>query len=174
MNQIETIIHFRKKMIKLLSQELPDTIDIEELTSINYSNLFGEAITCPVALNKIGNLMSEAEAEHGKEKIKCEMEVANVSKNNRKLAASDEKKITEKAVEEQLISDPKYKQLKYSLIDSERNLNFIKNLFFALKSKDEKLNVLMKGVKPEDYENELTEGIVNTYMIKIHKKKYSE
>ena len=169
----ETVVHFRKRMIKLVSLELPDTLDVDELCRIDYSNLFGEALTIPVALNKLGNLMSEAESEYEKQKIRTKIEESNLSKNFRRNWVSTEEKFTEKKLEEKVHSDPKYKQIKYDEIEAQKNFGFISNLFWALKSKDEKLNVLMKGIKPEDFEKELVEGVVNTYMIRIHEKKYS-
>lgn len=173
MQEQENVIHLGKKMIKLVSQELPNSIDVDELTRIDYSNLFGETITIPVAVQKFGLLMSTAEQEYEKIKLQAKIWEADFAKTTRKNWKSSEEKFTEKKLEEVVFSDPKYKAEQYKVIEAKKNLDFVKNIFFAIKDKSDKLNVLMKGINPEDYENEITEGIVNTYLIKINKKKYS-
>jgi hypothetical protein len=46
-------------------------------------------------------------------------------------------------------------------------------LFWATNSKSKKLEVLMKGIRPEEFENEIVEEFVNGMMIKKFDKKLS-
>lgn len=59
---MKTVIHVGDRPLILVSKEYDDDINIDELTSINYSNLYGEAATVSALLNKVGMWKSEAES----------------------------------------------------------------------------------------------------------------
>ena len=54
-------IHVGDKPIIIEHDDLESTINVDDLTKINPSNIFGEAVTISAAVNRIGLLKSEVE-----------------------------------------------------------------------------------------------------------------
>lgn len=61
--------HFANVPVELETNGFDGRIDIDRLTSINYENLFGEAVTVSALLNKVGILRAEAEKAVAEKKL---------------------------------------------------------------------------------------------------------
>ena len=48
------VIHLNDKPIVLIYGDLDEEINVDEITKIDYSNLYGESVTISVILNRIG------------------------------------------------------------------------------------------------------------------------
>jgi len=62
--------------------------------------------------------------------------------------------------------------MKKNVIKAQKDFSFIESLYWALSSKDKKLNNLIKEITPEEFEDRLIEGKVNGFIIKKFDKKY--
>lgn len=174
-NQNESVIlHLKKKIITLRSEGLDSEVNVDELLTVDYSNLFGESVTISVLLNKIGELKAEAQAIYERKKLEFEIFEADRAKNIRQNAKSAEEKLTEKSLEERIVCDPAYKIQKSNLINAQKDLNYIESLYVAVRSKDQKLNILARNIIPEEHCNEIIEQKINTVMIKIKNKIFKE
>mgnify|MGYP003207193385 FL=1 len=58
---MELLVHFSETPVTLVTNGFDDVLDIDRLTSIDYTNLYGEAVTVSALLNKVGMLRAEAE-----------------------------------------------------------------------------------------------------------------
>lgn len=186
MSKESVFVHLKTKTIKLEFSDFDESIDVDELTSINYSNLYGESITVSALLNKIGLLRAEAEEVYSMTKIELDIFEANLRKKIRREAASNggkvlisEKpeeylKLTEKALDDLVIIDEGWQIKKKNIAKRKKDLDFIDSLFWAIKDKSSKLNNLLPQVVPEDLEKEIVEGKINGMMVSKHNKQYSK
>ena len=62
-------IHVGDTPITLEHDNLDSTINVDDLTIIDTSNIFGEAVTISAAVNRIGLLKSEVEARMSETKL---------------------------------------------------------------------------------------------------------
>lgn len=169
------IIHIDGVAVSLKYQDLPEEIDVDEITSIDYSNIYGEVVTTPVILNQVGQWKASFEKEFETQKVKLEIYEAKFKKKLRRQAARGGKfkdgggeviKGTEDAYEEELRSDKEWQKLKFDLIDSKKDLGIVDSLHWAISSKDRKLNNMIKQVTPKEFIEELVEGKLNGIIIK--------
>lgn len=158
--------------------ELDDIINVDDLTKIDTSNLFGEAVTVSAAANRIGLMMSEVGANLASLKLDCKFYENNyrnrlrkqASKNagNYKILIDGEEisvKISEKALETCYDSEPEWQELKKEIITAEKNFNSLSALYWAVQDKSRKLNGLISGTTPEDFIAGIVEGKVNGILI---------
>lgn len=173
------LVHFNDVPVTLQTNGFEDTVDIDKLTSIEYSNLYGEAVTVSALLNKVGLLRAEAEKKVAECKLEKEVYEAQTKKEWRReanrnggkftLALEDgeveEIKLSEKALDEALLLDEDYQNLCIAYIDAQKNFSVLDALQWAVQDKSKKLNNLLKPVTPQEFLSELVEGKVNSFLI---------
>lgn len=157
-----------------LKQESFDTdIDMDEITQIQYSNLYGEIVTVSALMNRIGILKAEVDNIYEDYKLDCAI---FESEQRRKFVSeklvSGEKKPTEQQIEDYLNTVKDVISKRKHLLVLKRNSDYVNSLYWAIQSKDRKLSVLMKGVTPEEFSEAIVEGSVNTFIIKKFKQQY--
>ena len=70
---------FGDKAIVLISNDLKNELDMDAVTSIDHSNLYGEIATSSVLLNKVGLLRAQAESEYEAAKLEFSVHKAQLS-----------------------------------------------------------------------------------------------
>ena len=63
------IVEEGDKTIVLHSPDTDEDIELDEITTINYSNLYGEAVTISALLNKVGMWKAEYERKAKEAKL---------------------------------------------------------------------------------------------------------
>lgn len=175
---MQVVVPLGEKTVVLQFGSFSDEIDVDQLTSIDYSNLFGEIVTVSALLNRIGLLQAAAESVLSEKKLDCDIYGATLSRQYRreanvsggKFTLLDEGKqimikLTEDSLESAILLDPVYQNKKKAIINAQRDYAFLSSLYWSVQSKDKKLSVLLKGTTPEDFYNELIDGVVNGIMI---------
>lgn len=171
---MEILVHFNDVPVTLITNGFEDTVDIDRLTSIDYSNLYGEAVTVSALLNKVGLLRAEAERAVSEKKLEKEVYEADMKKgwrreanrNGGKFTIEDEEiKLSEKALDEALLLDEDYQKLCLEYIEAQKNFNVLDALQWSVQDKSKKLNNLLKPVTPQEFLGELVEGKVNSFLI---------
>jgi len=171
---MEILVHFNGVPVTLETNGFSGRIDIDQLTSINYENLYGEAVTVSALLNKVGVLRAEAEqalAEKKLERDVCEADTKRrwrqqANLNNGKFCFEGEWiKMSEKALDEALLLDDTYVGLCGEYIEAQKNFNVLDALQWAVQDKSKKLNNLLKPVTSTEFIGELVEGSVNSFII---------
>ncbi|MFW6273030.1 MAG: hypothetical protein ACOC2U_04560 [bacterium] len=163
---MKLIIHLGDKPVALSFSDFEEEVDVDKLTSIDYSNLFGESVTVSALLNQIGLLKAEAEKTYSEKKLEFDIYEAELRRNIRKDYSKNQLKLTEKNLDEEVTLDKAWQISKKTAISAKRDLDFIDALYWSIQSKDRKLSVLVKGVTPEELYNELVEGTINNIVIK--------
>lgn len=172
------------KTITFRTKEFDDEIDIDSLLQVDYYNIIGDLITFPVVFNRISILKAEAEDLVDQVKLDLDILIAQRWDHYRLSLVYDEeivtssgkrtgtmKKIrpTEGTIESHISKDELVIEKKQLLLNCKRTAKIIDGLYWAAKSKDKKLEVISAKIKPEDYENEILEGEINTVLIKVSK-----
>jgi len=172
-------IHVGDKPITLEHENIDSTINVDDLTKIDTSNIFGEAVTISAAVNRIGLLKSEIEARMAHLKLERKIYEGTFKAKLRKQASNDSGyytvkiddedvriKATEKALETCFETDDKWIQLQRDFIKAEKNFNALSSLYWACQDKSRKLNGLVSGTTPEDFVAGMIEGKVNGILIR--------
>lgn len=170
---METIkIPIGDKIITLKQSDIDSDINMEEITQINYNNLYGEIVTVSALLNKIGILKADVDNQYEEYKLDCQIFESNERKRfiSSKLSVG-EKKPTEGQIEDSLNTHPDVIAKRKRLLTYKKGCDYINALYWAVKSKDDKLSVLMKGVTPEEFSTNIIEGVVNGFYVKKFKNK---
>lgn len=171
---MDILVHFNDVPVTLKTNGFEDTVDIDRLTSIDYSNLYGEAVTVSALLNKVGLLRAEAERAVSEKKLEKEVYEADMKKgwrreanrNGGKFTIEDEEiKLSEKALDEALLLDEDYQKLCLEYIEAQKNFSVLDALQWSVQDKSKKLNNLLKPVTPQEFLSELVEGKVNSFLI---------
>lgn len=160
------------KIVTLKQSDIDSDIDMEEITQIQYDNLYGEIVTVSALLNKIGILKADIDNQYEEYKLDCQIFESGERKKfiSSKLNVG-EKKPTESQVEDSLNTHPEVIAKRKRLLVYKKGCDYINALYWAVKSKDDKLSVLMKGVTPEEFSSNIIEGVVNGFYIKKFKNK---
>lgn len=171
----KTVLDFKGKPIVMIFKGFEEELNLDELTSIDYSNLYGEAVTISALLAKLGIMRGEAENHMSECKLDYDICEAKLKKNHRKFAANSGGKIqmddgtlvkmTENALEELIKTDIFWQKKKKAMIEAKRQYDYMDAIFWAASSKDKKLNNIVKAITPEELYNELIEGAINSIVI---------
>ena len=113
------------RSITLVHENLDRTIDVDSLTTIDTSNLFGEHVTITAAVNRIGLLKAEVQKIMDEKKLDLKLYEGNFKSKLRKQAANNnnkfiirvdnedvEVKLSESALSTSFETDPKWIEIK--------------------------------------------------------------
>lgn len=172
-------IHIGDNPITLEHDNFESRINVDDLTKIDTSNLFGEAVTISAAVNRIGLLKAEVGALMAETKLEYKLYEGNFKADLRRQAASNsgfymmrvdnedvKVKLSETGLATCFETDPKWLELKRSFITAERNFSALESLYWATQDKCRKLNGLISGTTPADFIDGIIEGKINGILIK--------
>jgi hypothetical protein len=164
MQQIVTV-HLDKKTILLKFLEFDAEVDMDDLTKIHYDNIYGELVTISSLLNKVGQLKADITNRYAEEKIEFDVWEAGLRKLTKTNKISNGEKFNIQDIDDIVTCDPGYKVRKKNLVSIQKQVDSIDALYWAVKSKDDKLTNLRSSITPKDFETEVVEGVINAMMI---------
>lgn len=163
------IIELRDKMVVLKVLPFDTDINVDEILRIDHSNYLGEILTFPVLLNRVANLKAEMQNLVSEAKNDTEIFEAQLSEEYRKkISATGKATINE--VDNAVKIDPRYKIKKNDYFAKVRNLDYLDSLYWACQSKMNLLNKISEKIRPDEFEKELLEDVVNGVWIKASRK----
>jgi len=173
-------ISFKNKLIKLHFEEFDDEVDMDEWTTIDYSNLYAEMITIPALMNRVGILKAQAERSAAHTKLSCKIAEAEKWGHYKKelktvgAYANGAPKMqwaTKDEIDAAVTLDEEIINQRKRVIRYDKEAGYLDALYWAVKAKEKKLDKIVEGMRisPEDFEKELVEGKVNGIFIKIKK-----
>lgn len=166
MQQESIKIHFEDKIVTLKYTEFDTDVDLDDITKIHYDNIYGEIVTIPGLVNRIGLLKASVDNELSRSKLEFDVFEANLRKTVRSRYVVGGKKFTIQEVDDDIMTDPQWKNWKLKLSRLQKNVDMVSAIYWAVKSKDDKLNNIKGNITPKEFENEIVEGVINTIMIK--------
>ena len=165
----------RGEFVTLVTEGLSGTIDVDDMLTVHDENIVGELMTISVLLNKVGLLKSEAEGLSKTAKFRKEIYVSEFKSKLRSEASANANhfkidgeriKLSEKSLEEVLLLDKEYQSKMEHQIKSEKVLEDLSVLYWSVSEKSKKIDALSKKIVPEEFEESLVYGVVNTINIK--------
>ena len=171
MEQEENIVgfHINGYYIRLIKREWEDDIDLDEITKIDYSNLFGEMVTISALLNRVGILKADMEARVREEQLDLEVFEAQKRSEHGKRMVSLGTKYTKQDLEDVLLEDLEVIAKRKKIIQTKKHSAYIDSIYWSVKSKDDKLSVLLKPVTPYEFEESIISSSINGFIIEKHK-----
>lgn len=162
-------IPLKDKVVVLQLPNFEEQLDMDELTRIDYSNLYAELLTVPTLMNRVGLLKAEADNAEGESRLARDIKKAELSEHFRKVLSDGKKgRVTNGEVEDAVILDPAYQAAQRKRLRKGKEAQYIDSLYWSVKSKEQKLNKIGErmNLTPEDFEKNVTEGTWNGILIK--------
>lgn len=168
----ETIkIPIGDKIISLKVQEFDTDVKVDDILRIDYANIMGEILTFPVLLNRIGLMRADVEEWVSKQKMEVEIKEATLREYYRKkltrIENEKQKSPTIPEIDGAIIMDQAFQNLKKILFRKQRDLEYINSLYWAARSKDDKLNKFSSSLKPEEHAQDILSGTINGIAIRV-------
>lgn len=155
------------KIVVLKYNDWDTDVDLDAVTQIDYSNLYGEIVTISSLMNRVGLLRADVQNAYDEFKLEVSIFESQTRKRFiREALAMGNKKPSEQSLEDDLNMDTQVIAMRKRLNELQRDVNYIDAVYWAIQSKDKKLSVLMKGVTPEEFAEGIVEGVINTFYIK--------
>jgi len=162
-------VTFGGKSFILKIGKLTEELDIEDLLKIHYDNIIGEILTFPSIMNKIALLKDDSYEEFRLLEFDLKVFYNQKYHQYQKEFQARQEKFTEKTLESAIYRDSEYIAKNKHLFKMEKMYNHLQSIFWQMKDKSEKLNVLSQKIVPSEFENEIIQGSINGVMIKIAK-----
>ncbi len=168
-------IPLEDKIVTLTVDDGDGHLDTEDILRIDYSNIIGEMLTFPVIVNRIGILKSQMEASLREKKFEVDIYKANLAENLRKSLSKKDigaggltkiKAPVKDSVDNAVTLDVGYQAKMRELFRVERNSQYVESLYWAVKSKDDKLRAIGGHIVPKEFEKEIVDGVINGIKIK--------
>lgn len=147
---MKIMVEIGTKTVVLVSPDKDEEIELDDVTTINYSNLYGEAVTVSGLLNKVGLMKVEYEKKAKEEKLFCDVFAANLRKKLRREAATnggritidgESFKLTEKGLEDAILLNEQYQKNLMNLIEIESKRDKLDTLFGQYKARTRNLTI---------------------------------
>lgn len=177
-----TTIHLKNgKVLSLVIKDFGDGgVDTEELLQVDTNNIFADICTFPVLFNRISNIKAEIEDLLRETQLDFDIFEAQLKEEYRKKLVREEddgkgkngtkiKYPTIGEVDDAVIRDSRYKVKKTDLNRVKKECDIIDGLYWAAKSKDQKLNAISVKMAPEDFSKDILEDTINGVLIRQHK-----
>ena len=144
----------------------------DEVLDIDIFNIIGEMKTLPVFINRMGLLAAEVRMQVKNQVLQLKISEAVVRKNIKvEYAEKGLKKLTIQELEDELLTSKYLQEQKEELINNEYFLDKVEKIEKAAIEKSFNVKSIANKLHPEEFENNLIEGVVNTVLIKIKKSK---
>ena len=178
----ETVsIDFKSKKVNINFVEFDKEIDVDELTTIDYNNIYAELITVPALMNRVGMWKAQVTNDMSIAKMQRDISIAEKSEYYRiKLKRMDtyangKDKITFPTVaeiENAVTLDAVVINHRKRVIRMQKNVDYLDSLYWSVQSKNSKIEAISKGMQlsPEEFESNLIEQKINGVFIKIKEK----
>jgi hypothetical protein len=179
--QEQVVLNLKTKTVVLLVKDFGDSpVDTEELLQVDMNNILADIVTFPVLFNRISVIKAEVEDLLRERQLDFDIFVAQVRDEYRKSLVHDiddgkgkgglkKKYPTVDEVDDALTRDPRYKVKRTALNAVKKEVDIVDALYWSAKSKDKKLEAISAKIKPEEFESEILEGMINSVLIKVHK-----
>jgi hypothetical protein len=170
----KVIITLRTKTIVLDIKDFGNSdIQIEELLQIDYANILGDIITFPVIFNRIANIKAEMDNFLREESFDMKaFEAQKYEEHKKKVAADNNGKSTETAIDMAIKRDPQMRVKQFNLMKLQKQADILDGLYWSAKMKGKMLETISMKIKPEEFEREILVDTINSVTITAHKNQF--
>ena len=180
---MEYNITVKGREITLSHDDMAQYMNVDDMTRIDTSNIFGETVTVSAVTNRVGIMKASLEAQLATAKLNLKVFEAKFKARMRRDAALDSGfftikidkddvrvKLTEAALATSFETDSEWLEKKIAYSELEGELGMMASLYWSMQDKARKLNGFMSGVTPEEFEAELIEGKLNGITVSSDRK----
>lgn len=154
------------KTYSLLIKTFDDDVEVDDLLTIDYSNLIGEVVTFPSIVNRIGIMLAEAESAVSEKKLNLEVFEAKTKERLRiELAEANGKTPTVEALNNAVLQETAYQKMRLGLINAQKTRDYLNSVFWSAKDKSDKLLALMRNYEIGEDAN-ISEQRINGILVK--------
>jgi len=173
----KVIIHYKERHIELHFDQFDAVVDIDDLTKIDYSNLYGELLTVPALMNRVGLWKAEADNAVAEARLNRDITRAQLSQKYRNSLVKKDtyangkervKYPSNDEVEHAVVLDDTYQVAQRNRIRKQKEADVLDSLYWAVKSKEKKLDKIGEkmNLQPEEFEKHIVEGKYNGILVK--------
>lgn len=175
-NNLELTFDFKGRVVKLLFPDFSSEIDVDEITQIDFHNLFAEIITIPALMNRVGLWKAEADNSYSTFKLEIAIKEAQLYEYYQKSlvyeiensSGKQQKKYpTGDMITQAIVRDPIASLMRKKLLRLQKEADYLDSFYWAIKSKETKLNNLSHTLTPEDMQKDLVNQKFNDIVIKV-------
>ncbi len=179
--QDSIFINHNGRNIQMVFEPFDDSIDIDELTKISYDNIFAEILTVSALLNRAGIWKAEADNDYADFKLDLNVYIAQIAERLGKETKSVlnskgeyvQKYYTISEIENKVTIDEGVQLRRKKALKLKRECDILDSLYWAVKSKADKLNKLTDKLRPEEFEKEIVIDKMNSISFKIKEALFS-
>lgn len=175
-SQAETIdLPFLGKSVQMTFAGFDTELNVEEYTTIDYGNIYGELITIATLINRVGIWKADAEYKFDMAKLEVGRYSAERAENLRSTLTTrvgDKAKFPSNDMVNQAVEqDVGVINLKKKMYRLKKFHQILDAFYWGVQNKSSKLNAITVGMSltPTDFEKNIVEGKVNGYYIKSSK-----
>lgn len=147
-----------------------DKYDMEKLIRIDERNIELEILTFPLVLSRLGLILAQAKYETNMAEFKMKSEKYRLKKEYRTTLS----KPTNDSVDESAYGDPDYLEAYKNYIMAQKVEGEVDAIYWAAKDKSDKLNDLLKKLKPDEIMLQHTTEEFNTVKFRVIKSGFGE
>lgn len=158
------------RKMRFILKELPDEINIDRLTQIDYSNLSAELATLPTLMYKLGVLLAEMENEVRLTELKLRKVKAQLADEAREEIPKNRngKPATNDQVTEYYRQSPTYDILNRKVSKDMMRRDIINSAYWSMKSKQEIVSNLCRVLDIQQFQEQMITAKGKTYnLVKI-------
>lgn len=164
---MKKVINIKGKTYFLKFEDFDESVDVDSLLKIDYSNLLGELVTFPVIVNRFGVLLADAENALQETKLNLDVFEAKTKERLRKeYIEENDKAPTVDALNSMLTLDKGYQAMKRRYFEAQKMRDYINSMFWSAKAKDDKLSKLSLTLQESDIADSTLEGRINSVTVK--------
>jgi len=170
-------VPFKDKNVRLAFAGFDIELNVEEYTTIDYNNIYGELLTIATLINRVGIWKAEAEYQYDMARLNYQRHLAEISESLRKTLITEVNERTKYPSNDQVnnaaFTDKTSILLKGKMYRLKKYHAVLDAFYWGVQNKSTKLNALSENLslKPVDFESNIMEGKVNGYYIKFENRK---
>lgn len=151
MEETKRVIKISEQLSLVLKTTLfEDDIDMDRLTRIDVTNIPAEIITMPVVLNKCGIVLADVTEKFNLAKLDVEITENQLKDKFYTEAVTVGEKLSEDKCNVKVRNSTIWKVKKKQFISRQKDMEYVNSLYWALKTKNDKIDSMAKMVSPED------------------------
>jgi hypothetical protein len=146
-----------------------DEVDVEDFLRIDYSNVVGECIVTPTMLNRAGIMRAECSQEVQRCKIQLSVLESSI-RNEYRTNCPTQVKLTQVKLEDLVKTDPRLIAAQAKEREANYAYDLLDSFYWAMKSKDKKLELLLHKLSPTEVEGFQTTdtNVSSNLQVKVH------
>lgn len=151
MEETKRIVKISEELsVVLKTQFFEDDIDMDRITRVDVMNIHAEVVTMPVILNKAGILLADVTEKFNLAKLDVDITESQLKEKYYNDAATSGDRLSEDKCNVKVRNNVNWKVKKKQFISRQKDMEYVNSLYWALKTKNDKVDLLARSINTED------------------------